>query len=307
MRLLNRIPLFLLTATGVTILFILTLMPGDQAPELPPFPHADKVAHALMFGMVSLAAMWDIGRYSGRLSKATYALTAIGTTALGALIELLQGAMGVGRSGDWLDLAADAAGAFILPLLLMPLLNRMISIYVCDVVIGAVPSVKTLALIKPLYMDSFPEEERRPWPQLSALMRGDRPLIRMVLIRSRGRFAGFMTLWNLGEAIYVEHFAIEPAFRDKGIGGRALREVVDAMDKPIVLEVEPASTSIQARQRIAFYQRNGFIAFPDYRYIQPAYASGLPDVELMLMATSANINLPRITSALHSRVYNKKG
>lgn len=289
------------------MLLILTLMPGDQAPELPPFPYADKVAHLLMFGLVSLAAMWDIGRYSGRLSTSVYVLTAVGATAMGALIEVLQASMGVGRSGDWLDLVADSAGAFLLPLLFMPLLCRMIRLYACDVVIGATPDAKALALIKPLYMSSFPEEERRLWPQLTALLQGENPPIRLVLIRSRNRFAGFMTLWNIGEAIYIEHFAIEPALRGRGVGGRALREVVADVGKPIVLEAEPAATSRQAKQRIAFYQRNGFIAFADYPYIQPAYATGLPDVELTLMATSADLDLPRITSALHQRVYGKKG
>lgn len=306
-RLLNRIPLFLLTTVGVALLFILTLMPGDQAPELPPFPYADKVAHLLMFGLVSLAAMWDMGRYSGRISTAVYVLTALVVTALGAMIELVQSYMGVGRSGDWIDLVADAAGAFLLPLLFMPLLCRMIRLYACDVEIGAPPDNQMLALIKPLYMDSFPEEERRPWPELTALLQSENPLIRLVLIRSRSRLAGFMTLWNLGEAVYIEHFAIDPALRGRGIGGRALREVVGATDKPIVLEAEPAATSLQARQRIEFYQRNGFIAFADYPYIQPAYAQGLPEVELTLMATSADLDLPCITSALHQRVYGKKG
>ena len=95
--------------------------------------------------------------------------------------------------------------------------------------------------------------------------------------------------------------------RGRGIGGLALQNVIAAAGKPIVLEVEPAATGRQAEQRITFYQRNGLIAFPDYPYIQPAYAPDLPDVELMLMATSDDLNLPSITGTLHAKVYGRKG
>lgn len=305
MRVLNRIPLFLLTAVGVSLLLILTLIPAHQAPELPTIPMADKVAHALMFGCVTLAALWDIGRYSGRLSTSTYLVTALEMTALGGVIEVLQAMMGYGRSGDWADLVADAAGAFLIPLLALPLLNKWIERYQLDVEIGARPGKRILERLKQLYFNSFPPEERREWSQLTDLLQMKDSPVRLVVIRVRGRWAGFLTLWNLGEAVYVEHFAIEPELRGCGIGSRALREVIAATDRPIVLEVEPAHRGDEARRRIAFYESNGLIGFSDVPYIQPSYGPGLPDVELMLMATSPDVNPVSLTGSLHAKVYGR--
>lgn len=62
----------------------------------------DKWSHMLAFLVLTV---WFAGLYRRR----SYWRLALGLLAFGALIELLQGAIGY-RSAEWLDLAADAAG-----------------------------------------------------------------------------------------------------------------------------------------------------------------------------------------------------
>jgi len=105
-----------------------------------------------------------------------------------------------------------------------------------------------------LYTAAFPPEERRPWdgilhpqspygPQLS--------IIRISYPDSAPRFAGIITVWEFETLRYIEHFAIDDCLRGSGIGADALRAVLAASPKPVVLEVEPpADDNPMAARRI---------------------------------------------------------
>lgn len=112
--------------SGLTVLAILwlTLAPHPLPDnDIRMFEHADKLVHALMFGglvfsMVVDRELWYKRRYeqTGRLPRkrtSTLLLFAIGGTLFGGAIELLQGAMELGRGCDPVDFLADAAGAFL--------------------------------------------------------------------------------------------------------------------------------------------------------------------------------------------------
>ena len=91
-----------LLANAVTFAFMLaiafgTLMPAPQSPEL---PGNDKVIHLLAFVLLTLPLSlrpWVKGWKLG-----------FGCLAFGAAIEIIQPF--VNRSGEWLDLGADAVG-----------------------------------------------------------------------------------------------------------------------------------------------------------------------------------------------------
>lgn len=77
----------------------LSLLPGDRLPGV--FAWWDKAQHALGFALLTGLGLIAYGRASWRLP--------VGLLLLGALIELAQGASGW-RTGDWMDLLADAVG-----------------------------------------------------------------------------------------------------------------------------------------------------------------------------------------------------
>jgi VanZ family protein len=95
---------------------LLLLVPLPAVAEPPAAWRAlpfDKLVHVLLF--LGLGVAWQrwwraasrgrSGAWTGRAAVAAAA------TAWGGLLELAQGALGLGRVAEWGDLAADAAGA----------------------------------------------------------------------------------------------------------------------------------------------------------------------------------------------------
>lgn len=124
--------------SGIVVLAILwlTLAPHPLPEEdIPMFPHMDKVVHALMFGSLVFSLVIDRElllhrRYvdSGCMPRRRLlplGVIFIGTALFGGIIELLQGAMALGRGADWLDFAADLSGALIFTLF-SPLLASLL-------------------------------------------------------------------------------------------------------------------------------------------------------------------------------------
>lgn len=78
-----------------------TLMP---VPPVDPTQSNDKLQHAVAFGLLTLTLAISYPR----LRWWQMALIAI---AIGGMVEILQGVMGLGRSADWYDWGADIIGA----------------------------------------------------------------------------------------------------------------------------------------------------------------------------------------------------
>ncbi len=144
-----------------------------------------------------------------------------------------------------------------------------------------------------LYAHAFPPEERRPAEQFPPAD----PAFRFYAVGN----AGLLTVWEFPEFTYVEHFAVFPRMRGRGIGSQALAQ----LQGPVILEVEPPELGKEARRRIAFYERNGFRLLP-VRYVQPPYSPQLPAVPLRLMARGDVGDVGAAISLIHSRVYSLK-
>lgn len=166
-----------------------------------------------------------------------------------------------------------------------------------------------IGYINTLYHNSFPKAERRPWQALMQLIEpGVMPFFKLyAAVTQDGRFAGFISTWQLPGSLYIEHLAVEPAMRSHGVGGMILDAVLDMAknDEPVVVEVELPDTDANAPRRIAFYERHGFTAMADFTYFQPPYSPGLPDVQLMLMTTKPIEDPTRFVIILHTIVYNQ--
>lgn len=153
--------------------------------------------------------------------------------------------------------------------------------------------------VRGLYFASFPAEERRPWESLWLPNAACGPSA--LVIESGGVPAGFFTVWHFGSFRYIEHFATDARLRGSGIGSEALRALVQSDAAPVVLEVELPGANDMASRRIEFYRRNGFETL-DFHYIQPPYAPGLPELELLLMATGS-VDVREVARTLHRKVY----
>ena len=162
---------------------------------------------------------------------------------------------------------------------------------------------ETLRFVEALYMSAFPPEERRPFSEIVALTESS-PCFSLLLLREAGHAVGFLSYWQWERLAYIEHFALSPDCRGRGLGSSALAAFCASVGCPVVLEVEPP-TAEAARRRIAFYRRAGFVAAPQ-RYVQPPYSAGLPPVELLLMAYGAvdwARDFDAVRDLLHREVY----
>ncbi len=102
-----KIPRWCASAVVLSAVLYLTLWPNPLPDnDIPFWEHTDKVVHALMMLGLYWALAWDVRRGSPWWLMLAVIL-------FGGVIELLQDAMGMGRGGSWLDLAADSVGALI--------------------------------------------------------------------------------------------------------------------------------------------------------------------------------------------------
>lgn len=151
--------------------------------------------------------------------------------------------------------------------------------------------------LEQLYVHSFPEDERRPWVQVTD---GNGPTARAVY--RNGELCGLISYWTFNDFLYIEHLAVIPHMRNQG-AGKAIIEHIKGLGKPVVLECEPPDMSAMAMRRFNFYKRCGFDVI-DRDYIQPPYTPASRPVHLYVMCTHAQeVDPPYVVRQLHSMVY----
>ncbi len=153
-----------------------------------------------------------------------------------------------------------------------------------------------------LYTTTFPLEERRNIDNQKKLF--ENPQYNADPVYFNNEWAGFISWWNFKEFIYIEHFAIDSIFRNKGIGESLLKSFTKKYHT-IVLEVEYPEDELSKR-RVGFYERLGFRLL-DNEYLQPAYDDTKQPVPLKIMIFPGNSNLEfeTIRDTLYKKVYLK--
>lgn len=149
---------------------------------------------------------------------------------------------------------------------------------------------------------SFPLEEYRPIDAQKALL-GD-PAYTVWLNKAEGEILGIAAVWQLGNWLFLEHLAVAPEHRNRGIGAELLRFL--GKDR-CCLEVEPPETELTCR-RVDFYQRNGFFLNP-YPYVQPSLGAGRNPVPLQIMTSGGTIEAEEfetLRGLLYARVYGQR-
>ena len=146
---------------------------------------------------------------------------------------------------------------------------------------------------------AFPENERRDEENARALL--DRTDYRLLHIEEAGERIGLFSLFEFEDFRFLEHFAILPEYRNRGLGTRALSLLTD---RPVILEAELPTTPIATR-RIGFYRRCGFSVNP-IEYAQPPYRTGDAPTPMHLLSSPTLLTDPQGAVALiYERVYDR--
>ncbi len=113
----------ILTLLWIAVMLVLTLTPAQDMPITPAWKllSFDTAAHAGVFAVLAgLGWLW--ARHQPGLRGRAAGVVLLGCIAFGALIEVLQYVMHLGRHAEWSDLLSDTIGAGLV--LLLPLLKR---------------------------------------------------------------------------------------------------------------------------------------------------------------------------------------
>ena len=82
-----------------------------------------------------------------------------------------------------------------------------------------------------LYLSSFPEDERREVSDWLTYT-WSKPEFYNNIIEHGGCKTGFISFWDFGDFIYVEHFAMDVCVRGRGLGGMAIEALRRSAGKP---------------------------------------------------------------------------
>lgn len=150
---------------------------------------------------------------------------------------------------------------------------------------------------------SFPADEYRTYAAQKAIFDDPRYSV-YVLSDAPAQIKAAITVWQFADFAFIEHFAVDPAYRNQGLGALILGEIKNFVSCALCLEAELPKTEI-ARRRIGFYERNGFFTNA-YPYIQPAYSAEKNPVPLLILTTGGGISetqFATIRETLYSEVY----
>lgn len=164
---------------------------------------------------------------------------------------------------------------------------------------------KEMSFVERLYIESFPQSERRPFELMIDFYSDPQKPFIITVIKNDDKPIGVFTYWDFDNYIFGEHFAIAPEARNGGVGAESMTIFMSGLDKPFIIEVELPTTYI-ADRRIGFYQRLGFRLWDKLAYQQPPYIEGYNPIAMYLMTwgkIDMNEVFPEIKREIYSSVY----
>lgn len=145
--------------------------------------------------------------------------------------------------------------------------------------------------VYPIMEESFPPDERRTYQEQKALLSNSKYSIYVLPDDETKEIKAFLAVWQFDDFAYIEHFAVNQAYRNGGLGSQILHEIKKELSCMICLEVELPDCEI-AKRRIEFYKRNGFF-LNEYPYEQPAISKGRNPLSLLIMTSGSKITKDR--------------
>lgn len=129
-----------------------------------------------------------------------------------------------------------------------------------------------------LYRISFPlHEQRESASQIEIL---GNPDYHFDVVCDGNNLVGEILYWNIGNALYIEHFCVLPSMRNKHYGQKILAAL---QDRPLILEIDPPVDAISQRRK-GFYERCSFVENP-YSHTHPPYHKGNAGHDLVVMSS----------------------
>lgn len=141
-----------------------------------------------------------------------------------------------------------------------------------------------------IYEFSFPLCERRSLHDQKKIFTNNSYFLEAWI--KNGTVIGFIGWWDCEDLRYVEHYAIDSAYRSEGYGSQFLSEWMNENDKLVLLEIEPVEDEITQRRQ-NFYKRLGFVE-SKIQHSHPPYHSGMDNVNLWLMTYPTVLSDPNI-------------
>ncbi len=151
--------------------------------------------------------------------------------------------------------------------------------------------------------ESFPYDEIRSFEgQKNLLLKEE---YQILAFAEGDNIMGFIALWQFPNYNFIEHFAIDKKFRNKGLGSKIIKDFIKQSDKKTILDVEPPNDDL-CKRRIEFYKKEGFILH-DFDYVMPAYSENQNDVRLLVMCTEnmSNDDFDNFNKKIHTIINNK--
>lgn len=116
--------------------------------------------------------------------------------------------------------------------------------------------------VKKIYVDSFPKEERMPFPMMVLLTKITHT--DFLAFYDKGTLCGFIYSANIKNITFIMFFAVDKRIRSKGYGSKILEEMQRLYpDSKIVISIERCDVdakNINDRiRRKNFYLKNGYI------------------------------------------------
>lgn len=121
--------------------------------------------------------------------------------------------------------------------------------------------VKQWVEIKEIYMEAFPERERKPFFTLKHSVKKGKAVLMVAM--EGNQLLGFVVLIPYKDMVMVDYLAVSSKIRSKGTGSFIMKNVCrQYADKKIVLLIEclddVAENKEQRAARRRFYLKNGF-------------------------------------------------
>lgn len=149
------------------------------------------------------------------------------------------------------------------------------------------------------YSTGFPEDERRDWYQFVSMFTN--PAVKIFSVIEEAEDVGYLVFWELAQHVFVEHFEVYTAFRNKNLGSSIVAHLF-TLHPRIVLEIEPRDLNENSQRRFSFYQKHGFHLI-DEMYVQPSYSSMKNPVNLWLLANYQPENIKNVKDEIYDVVY----
>ncbi len=128
---------------------------------------------------------------------------------------------------------------------------------------------------------SFPKNEYRAKENQKKLLKN--PMYKLdVKTDESGKTIAFIASWDFPKFLFIEHLAVDPSCRGKGMGSKIMKDFINNSKKPIVLEIEIPNDEISIKRK-NFYEKLGF-KLNNHEYYQLPLRKGDKPMKLNLMS-----------------------